>query len=254
MQPEPVTEDAPDYRGPTLMNQDWKDLTFLHWKVAPERVQAYMPPGCRPDTLDGVTYVGLIPFRMVDASPFQLPGTLYLGTFLETNVRLYSVDAQGRRGVVFVSLDADRLAIVLAARAAFGTPYRWARMRYHRRSEARGDVHVYDARLRWPGVRGASSRIEVRDLGPKPDGPTEEDVFVSARWGLSSSVLGKTVYIPNEHDAWPIHAAEVVHLDDELLASVGLGELAQRPPDQVAFSPGVHTTFGLPGSRRERAG
>ena len=251
--PEPVTRDAPAYRGPTLMNQDWRDLTFLHWRVPPERVQAYMPPGVRPDTLDGLTYVGLIPFRMVDASPFRLPGTPYFGDFLETNVRLYSVDEQGRRGVVFVSLDADRLAIVLAARAAFGTPYRWARMRYHRRPDRAGAVHCYDARLRWPGVRGARSSIEVRDLGPKEGGPTEEDVFVSARWGLSSAVLGKTVYIPNQHGEWPIHAAEVVHLDDGLLASVGLGELAERPPDQVAFSPGVHTTFGLPGSRRQAA-
>ncbi len=149
------------------MNQDWRDLSFLHWRVPPERVAGYLPKGVHPDTLDGMTYVGLIPFRMVDASPGTLPGTPWLGTFLETNVRLYAVDETGRRGVVFVSLDADRLGVVLAARAGFGTPYRWARMRYARRPDARGAVHRYDARLRWPGVSGATSRVEVRDLGPK---------------------------------------------------------------------------------------
>jgi uncharacterized protein YqjF (DUF2071 family) len=45
-----------------------------------------------------------------------------------------------------------------------------------------------------------------------------------------------------------LHDAEVVELDDELRASVGLGDLTNRPPDHVAFSPGVRTDFGLPGS------
>ena len=33
----------------------------------------------------------------------------WAGSFLETNVRLYSIDATGRRGIVFLSLDTDRL-------------------------------------------------------------------------------------------------------------------------------------------------
>ncbi|MGQ0573304.1 MAG: DUF2071 domain-containing protein [Pseudonocardia sp.] len=52
------------------------------------------------------------------------PSVPWLGTFLETNVRLYSVDATGRRGIVFLSLDADRAAVVAGARAVFGLPYR----------------------------------------------------------------------------------------------------------------------------------
>jgi uncharacterized protein len=44
-----------------------------------------------------------------------------------------------------------------------------------------------------------------------------------------------------------VHDAEVVALDDGLMASVGLPGLADRPPDHVAFSPGVRTDFGFPG-------
>jgi uncharacterized protein YqjF (DUF2071 family) len=43
-----------------------------------------------------------------------------------------------------------------------------------------------------------------------------------------------------------LHDAEVTSLDDGLVGSVGLGDLASRPPEHVAFSPGVHTVFGLP--------
>jgi uncharacterized protein YqjF (DUF2071 family) len=50
-----------------------------------------------------------------------------LGDFDEVDVRLYSKDALGRRGVVFRLLDCGRVLPVLAARAAFGLPYPCAR-------------------------------------------------------------------------------------------------------------------------------
>ena len=245
---EPVSPEAPALTGPGMMNQAWRDLTFLHWAVDPERVAHRMPPGVRPDTIDGATYVGLIPFRMVGAGVGRGPGVPWLGTFLETNVRLYSVDETGRRGIVFLSLDADRAAVVLGARAAFGLPYRWARMRYR----VSGDVHTYDARLRTPGPR-ASSHIAVRAGARRASTPLDD--FLSARWGLHVRHAGRDLYVPNHHEAWPMHDAEVVALDDGLMASVGLPDLAQRPPDHVGFSPGVLTEFGLPGlASRPRRG
>lgn len=236
---EPVSPSAPELTGPVMMNQYWRDLTFLHWAVDPELVAGQMPPGVRPDTLDGVTYVGLIPFRMVGAGIGRGPGVPWLGSFLETNVRLYSVDDTGRRGIVFLSLDADRAPVVIGARAAFGLPYRWARMRY----SIRDDVHTYETALRRPGKRIAS-RIVVRAGARRTSTPLDD--FVSARWGLHTRWWGKTLYVPNHHGAWPVHDAQVLELDDELMASVGLPDLADRPPDHVAFSPGVRTEFGLP--------
>jgi uncharacterized protein YqjF (DUF2071 family) len=88
----------------------------------------------------------------------------------------------------------------------------------------------------------------VRAGDPRPNTPLDD--FVSARWGLHVRWFGRTLYVPNTHDRWPIHDAEVLELDDGLLGSVGLGELARRPPDHVAFSPGVHTEFGFPGDAR----
>lgn len=237
---EPVSPDAPALTGAVMMTQRWRDLTFLHWAVDPAEVAPRMPAGVRPDVLDGVTYVGLIPFRMVGAGVGRGPGVPWLGSFLETNVRLYSVDETGRRGIVFLSLDTDRAAVVLGARAAFGLPYRWARMR-HRVSAA---VHTYDARLRRPGP-AVSSHVAIAAGALRES--TELDHFLSARWGLHVRYAGRTRYVPNRHEVWPVHDAEVLALDDGLMASVGLPDLAGRAPDQVGFSPGVRTDFGFPG-------
>lgn len=238
--PEPISVLGPMLARPHMIRQRWSDVTFLHWAVAPETVAPLFPPGVVPDVIDGRTYVGLVPFRMIGSGFAHGPAVPWASTFLETNVRLYSVDASGRRGIVFLSLDADRAVVVAGARAVFGLPYRWAQMRYR----ADGDVRAYAARLRWPGA-GATNRVTVRVGDAIPTAPLER--FLTARWGLHVAHLGRTWYVPNIHPAWPLRTAELLALDDGLVGSVGLGDLARRPPDHVVFSDGVDVAFGMPG-------
>ena len=189
------------------------DLTFIHWAVAPEVVAPFMPPGVRPDVFDGLSYVALVPFSMQRIGLFGAPAVPYFGSFLETNVRLYGVDGEGRRGVVFCSLEASRLATVALTRWTTGLNYLWARMRLQRE----GDRLEYTTHRRWPGPRGASSRVVVR---------------------------GRTRYWPNEHATWPLRAATLEHLDDQLVAVAGFPGLVEQPPISVLHSSGVSVRFG----------
>ncbi len=257
---EPTWQDAEPVRAmatplhSVLMSQYWCDLAFLHWFVPAERVQRHLPVGTRPDLVEdspfaGLTPVALVPFRMVGAGLGRGPAVPYLGTFWETNVRLYSVDASGRRGVVFASLDASRLAVVAAARIGLGLPYRWARMRGAERAGPHGTRElVWTARTRWPGPVGVRSRIAVRVGEPLAPGDPDASLarFLTARWGLHTRRLGRTWYLRNEHATWSLSRAEVLVLDDGLLGAAGFADLARRPPDHVAFAAGVRTSFGRP--------
>ncbi len=238
--PGPVTAVAPALHGRQMMHQRWEDLAFLHWRVDAARVAPLVPVGTVPDVFDGTSWVGLIPFRMVDAGLASGPAVPWLGSFAETNVRLYAVDGEGRRGVVFLSLDASRLAVVLGARVAFGLPYCWSRMRVRRVGP---DVEYMTSR-RWPGS-GPRSRVVIR-----PGQTVVRDdplaTFLTARWGLHTRWAGRTLYIPNKHATWPLHTAALQELDDELVAAAGLPGVADRLPDSVLWSAGVRTVFGLP--------
>lgn len=224
-----------------MLDQFWADLSFLHWRVDPDQVAPLLPSGTRPDLFDGSAWVGLIPFRMRGAGFGRGHPLPYVGSFAETNVRLYAVDAAGRRGVVFASLESERLAFVLGARAALGLNYTWSRMRVSRV----GDEITYTSRRRWPAPRGARSRAVVR-VGREPvrDDPLAD--FLTARWALHTRAWGALRYLPNTHSRWPLVRAELLELDDDLLAAAGLPGLAARPPDSVLYSPGVQTQFGLP--------
>jgi uncharacterized protein YqjF (DUF2071 family) len=224
----------------SLLVQHWRDLSFVHWPVAPETVAPLLPAGTRPDTLDGVTYVGLIGFRMAGLGLFTGPGLPYLGTFCETNVRLYSVDTEGRRGVVFLSLDAARLVPVLVARAWLRLPYQWSSMRLIRR----GDTYTYTCRRRWPDHPGMRSLMTVQAGQPIPE-PSALEHFVTARWGLHVRAHGRTLYVPNVHPQWTLQRADLVRLNDELIPAAGL-TAAPTPPASVLFSPGVPVHFGPP--------
>jgi uncharacterized protein YqjF (DUF2071 family) len=231
----PVT--APPLPPPVCFQQFWAGLTFVHWPVRPEDVAHLFPSGTRPDVIDGKTYAGLIPFTMratAVGSALPLP---YFGTFHETNVRLYSVDDAGRHGVVFRSLETARLAVVPVMRAALGVPYTWARMRITRS----GDQISYDSQRRWPR-RGLRSLLTVR-IG-EPVEPTPLEVWLTARWGAHTRKGGRTWWVPNEHGPWPLQSAEVLALDDGLMAAAGIAVAGD--PLRALFSSGVQARFGRP--------
>ena len=237
----PISADPPALDRPQIMHQRWEDVSFLHWRVDAADVAPLLPAGTTPDTYDGSSWVGLIPFRMVGAALGRGPSVPWLGTFAETNVRLYAVDGEGRRGVVFRSLEAQRLAVVLGARVSFGLPYCWASMRVRHV----GPDIAYTTRRRWPGPRGTRSFVVVRPGEDVVRGDPLAD-FLTARWGLHTRVAGRSLWVQNEHVAWPLRTATLQHLDDELVAAAGLPGVTDREPDSVLWSAGVETVFGLP--------
>jgi uncharacterized protein YqjF (DUF2071 family) len=133
--------------------------------------------------------------------------------------------------VVFRSLDASRPGVVLAGRAV-GLPYHWARMRI---GGGRLESH-----RRYSGAGCTAVLVPGEPLIP---GPLEE--FLTARYGLHLRIGRRTAYWPTEHTPWPLRAARLVELAEDLTAAAGLPEPG-RPPDSVLFSPGVTARFGLP--------
>jgi uncharacterized protein len=222
------------------MLQDWREVTLLHWPVDPASVAELLPEGTVPDTLDGVSYVGLVLFRMDGVRLPREPGLPYLRSFCETNVRLYSVDEAGHRGVIFRSLDAARLIPVFVGRFGAQLPYVWSKMRLWRT----GSVIAYESRRRWPGRRRVSAQAVV-SVAEHIRRPSALELFLTARWGPHLRWGKRTVYLPNEHEEWPLHRARLVELEESLVAAAGVPR-PDAAPVSVLHSPGVSVRFGTP--------
>jgi uncharacterized protein len=217
-----------------VMTQSWVGLTFLHWPCDPAAVAPLLPRGVEPDVMGGSSWVGLVPFAMrrVRLLGARLPT---VSDFLETNVRVYGVDAQGRRSVVFLSLDADRLAPVAGARATYRLPYFWSSMTMRQE----GDVVTYTTRRR---LSGARSLVRVRVGAAAAADPLDD--FLTARWGLHSRWYGGTAFAPVAHERWPLRTAELLELDDGLVVAAGLP--APVGPPRVLHSAQVDVRIGRP--------
>lgn len=189
----------------------WSEVTFLHWPAPAADVAPLLPTGVAPDEFDGTSYLGVILLRM------RLPG---LGSLLQTNVRLYSVDAAGRHGVVFLRLHTSRPDAVLAGRL-LGFRYRWSRM----------GLGADGSRRRYTWDRFAAT---IRVDEPVAADPLDE--FLTGRYGLHAPLLGRTCWVPVAHPPWTLHAAECE-------TTVGLDPPPVLP---VRWSPGVEARLGRP--------
>ncbi len=224
------------------MLQRWDSLTFVHWRYEPESVAAVLPHGLEPDVFDGSAWVGLVPFHMQHIRPPGIGKVIpWIGTFPETNIRTYTRGRDGQPGVWFCSLDITRLAAVVVARLTYRIPYMWAKMRIER-----AGVEIrYRGRRRWPGPRGASSRVHAT-IGPPipPDAVSPLEHFLTARWGLHTELRRGIAYAPVDHPRWPLHRAAPTHVEESLTAAAGLPPPSGDP--LVHYSPGVDVRIGTP--------
>jgi uncharacterized protein YqjF (DUF2071 family) len=219
------------------MFQIWSRVTFLHWKYRASAIEPLLPRGLEPDLFDGAAWVGLVPFVLHLVRGNGAPVLPGLSQFPETNVRTYVRGPGGATGVWFFSLDAARLAAVLGARATFGLPYFWSRMRVRRQ-----DGLVIYCSDRRPG-RPARLVAEVEtgeSIGP--ESLTVFDHYLTARFRLFSMLRGSFACAQVEHPPWPLKKARLLRLEQSLIEAAGLH--SPEGPPVIHYSEGVAVTVG----------
>lgn len=194
------------------MRQIWANIVWCHWPVDPAQVAAVLPAGLTPELFDGQAWVGLIPFSMERLRPVGPFGfvTRWLRSsdFGEVNVRTYVTGPDGQTGVWFCTLDADSVAAVATANAAFGLPYRVATTNYTERDGVR----------RWRSTRrrdGAHAALTVTAATepPRPAVPGLE-AFLFERYALYTRWHGRILRGELSHEPWRVRPAtlgECVH-------------------------------------------
>ncbi len=227
----------PEPIGLPVLRQRWHHTGFIHWRYAPHVLAPLIPAGLAVDVLDGSAWVSLVMFRCERTRLPGLPPVPPLSTFTEINLRTYVTAPGDRPALWFFSLEAPQPVLVAGARLMAGVPYYLARTSLEERD---GEIEYRSSRL----PSGASLRARIRAGPPcRPEELTPLDHFLTARWGAYSLVLGSLRYNPVEHPLWPLHAAELVELDESLVDAARL-----PPPDHpplVQYATELEATIGL---------
>lgn len=217
--------------GAWTWRQSWVDLCFLHWPVPASLLRPLVPAGLTVQECEGTSWIGIVPFRMEGVMRRPFPDIPSLSAFPELNVRLY-VEADGKPGVWFLSLDATQPIAVWAARKFFHLPYfrariscPWARGEVDYRKERVDGRASFAARYRPTGEQYQSARGTL-------------DHFLTERYCLYAlSPTGQLLRNEVHHVPWPLYRAEAAIERNTMVVPHGL-ELPDVAP-LVHFAPRV---------------
>jgi uncharacterized protein YqjF (DUF2071 family) len=189
--------------GPWILRQRWLDLMFAHWPARAADLQPLVPRPLVVQEHSGSSWVGIVSFQIVGLSPRGVPDLPLLSAFPELNVRLY-VEAEGKPGILFISLDAASLPAVIGARAAFNLPYFHARMSS---TVAAGAVRFQSVRRSNPAIR---FEADYAPTGPPFNAvPGSLEYFLTERYCLyERRRRGGVKRLNIQHPPWRLRTAE----------------------------------------------
>lgn len=215
---------------PWVMQQTWKDLLFLHYKLPYRLLRKFVPSGLELDLYKGECWISIAPFKMRRVRVRWLPPIPTTYNFLELNLRTY-VNYNGRPGVYFFSLDSSSTIASIAARAAF-LPYFRADMnirhhhnRFYFESNRKGNNKA-PAELKltyWP-----------EDKKFLPIKGTLTHWLVERYCLIQQTKAKKVITIDIHHLPWQLHTASAEIHKNSLTKSMGFTIPDQQPIIQFA--------------------
>jgi uncharacterized protein len=191
-------------RAPWIMRQTWSELLLAHWPVEAAAFAPIIPRGIMLDTYEGQAWLSVVPFRMSHVRLRALPTIPTTGEFPEVNVRTY-VTADGKPGVLFLSLDASSWLAAWVARNIFHLPYFHADLTLQRV----GDTLTVMSQRAGHGPSADALNVTYRPTGPAviPAAGTLDD-WLTARYCLYTvDGAGRTVRAEVHHAPWALHPA-----------------------------------------------
>lgn len=210
--------------------QSWRDLLFAHWPMPAGELQPLVHPELTVQEYAGTSWVGVVPFQMRGVMRRPLPDLPWISAFPELNLRLY-VEAEGKPGVWFLSLDAGNPLAVWAARLWFHLPYFHSRMSITGLPE-RASYRSY--RLSRP--RGIEFIAEYEPISePYRSSPGSLEHWLTERYCLyTRSRRGELLRAEVHHRPWPLQRAAASIERNDLLSPHGLS--VSGPPALLHFS------------------
>jgi uncharacterized protein len=226
-----------------VMEQEWRQVAFLHWRVDADDIAALLPDGLVPDLVDGSAWLCITPFCVTRVGFAPVSRWSVLPAFPETNLRTYVRDRADRDGLWFLSIEATSMTTVLGGRA-LGAPYHRARATVTDIGTPGSTVVQYRSDRRGSAGIGHDITVEVGDA-LRPDDLVDQ---LTGRWrAFTRAGIGRVatiIEVAVEHEPWPLRTAAVPNLRETLITAAGLPAPLDAPI--VHWSDGVTARFAAP--------
>ncbi|TGL25966.1 DUF2071 domain-containing protein [Leptospira yanagawae] len=213
---------------PWFWYQEWNDVIFLHYQVDPNILRSLVPRHLELDQIDGNHCISVVAFTMHNVHPrFTIP-IQFLSTFHEVNLRTY-VKKDGKPGVYFLSIEAEKWIPTQIARIASGLPYRHSKIQRTKNSYK---------------MDGNRCRIEMNFQVIRPiQLPNEKELWLTERYSLYRGTKVQERALDVHHKPWELFQIEIQKINIGYTAFGALTNFLK--PDLTHYSPGVQVLAWL---------
>jgi uncharacterized protein len=207
--------------------QEWNRVLFLHWKVPADALQTMLPTHLTLDLHEGNAWISLVPFTMEKIRPNGIPAFSPISNFHEINIRTY-VTAEGKSGVYFLNIEAQKYLSAYIARKASGLPYEKAEIT----RESNTIKHAYTS----INQKKAFQLKAVFETGNPITHKIPLDIFLTERYCLYLDDNGQLYRYQIHHHPWDLQEVQIKNLT----TAYTIGNISlHTPPDLAHYSEGV---------------
>lgn len=176
--------------------QEWNEALFIHWEIPFELLRSFVPEKLILDNFQGTYFVSLVAFSMQKIRPRNLPSLKFVSDFHEINLRTY-IDQNGKKGVYFLNIEAEKQLSAFVARKLSGLPYEKASIK--RASE------FYRSRNRVKNFR-LDAEFDISDPVLQK---TELDYWLTERYCLYLDQKDQLFRYDIHHPEWELSKLEL---------------------------------------------
>ena len=204
--------------------QEWNHAVFVHYEVPMELLRGLVPQRLHIDSYEGKCYISVVAFTMQNIRPAYFPAISLVSDFHEINVRTY-VDSDGKKGVYFLNIEAEKELSAFVARSLSKLPYEKAVIR-------RGDYHYQSKNSAKKFELDVKYKV-LDEIASK----TPLDLWLTERYCLYLNE-GASLYRYDIHHAeWVLNKIDIQELN--LKYKFGGIDLIPQPYQAAHYSPGV---------------
>ena len=224
---------------PIFLTAEWRNLIMANYEIAPEALNAFVPPGTELDLWRGRCYISLVGFLFLDTRVMGLSIPFHLN-FEEVNLRFYVRFREGtewKRGVVFIKEIVPKRAITAVANALYGEKYITLPMRH---SWVEEGEHL-QVQYEWkPNGIWNSLRVSARAEPVPMEEDSEEQFIAEHYWGYTGLPGSHTSEYQVEHPSWRIHPVLSYEVNCDALQLYGpvFAEAMAQEPTSVFLAEG----------------
>lgn len=204
--------------------QEWNNALFLHWKMPFDELRKCVPENLKLDTFEGEAYISLVAFQMQKIRPKHLPAVKFISDFEEINLRTYVVN-DGKAGVYFLNIEAEKYLSAFVARKLSGLPYEKSNiLRKGNRFTSQNKIKNFYL----------EAEFDIKD---KLNNKIDLDRWLTERYCLYLDEKNQLFRFDIHHKEWEIRNVEIKKLN--LSYELKNNYLINSHPDLIHYSEGV---------------